>query len=616
MKQTMILRSLFAVTLLFGSMYARHAFDSDVTNKSVSSADSRTFCAPFAFKAKQVSVSWPLNADPVPPSVACLCPQAIPGTTISHRGANAEPSIAVDPTNPCRLCVVWQNDRFRRGGGSLEAGIAYSTDGGLTWKNSLVPFQICIGGITQRVSDVWLSWSIDGKRLYLNALPFNSTFVPASGSVQSGVATSVSLDGGATWSTPVFNITSCNFNNEPTGECPIDDKNSVTADPLNPLFAYSVWDRFENLSNFHSETFLSRTTDGGVTWSTGVSIYNANTDPDFVGLSNGDPMDNGTIGNIVVRLPQTKGGDLLNFAVRYYATPNATNNDFINDFFPYQFTLTDLILIRSSNNGLTWTPAATVIAADPVQINAAVFTGGFNIVAGDIVNGIGASMRTMNDGDGASTTGGDGLSVAVNSVNGNLYVVWQSAIFTTPGNQLPLIALSTSRDGGFTWSDAALVSRTPLTAPNPQAFTPAIAVTKNGYVGVLYSDFRNDTTPANSGIVSDATLSDTWLAIYKEVPSATGGSTGIGLDFVTELRLSKQSYIAQNGPDTGIAGIMTNGDYSFLVADALNFYAAYTIPITPADTPVLICVDPEVEGTVLLDHNRQDTFVSVVQTCP
>ncbi len=90
--------------------------------------------------------------------------------------------------------------------------------------------------------------------------------------------------------------------------------------------------------------------------------------------------------------------------------------------------------------------------------------------------------------------------------------------------------------------------------------------------------------------------------------------SGIGLDFVQEIRLSKHSYIAQNGRLTG-QGVMTNGDYSFLVANENNFYAAFTEshngPFTP---PSLFFEDPETETTILLDNNyRQSPYVSIVR---
>jgi hypothetical protein len=163
---------------------------------------------------------------------------------------------------------------------------------------------------------------------------------------------------------------------------------------------------------------------------------------------------------------------------------------------------------------------------------------------------------------------------------------------------LPQIALSTSRDGGATWSVPVRVNQTPKKSPNPQAFTPFVAVDHESHVGVLYSDFRK-----NKELNADDTMTktNTWLAIFKETLSPTGGSTGVGLNFKKEHRMSNESYIAQNGPQT-TQGIMTNGDYSFLVASNERFYAIYTQSFDGSFTDPVVVLD--VGGsTVSLDNN-------------
>ena len=37
-----------------------------------------------------------------------------------------------------------------------------------------------------------------------------------------------------------------------------------------------------------------------------------------------------------------------------------------------------------------------------------------------------------------------------------------------------------------------------------------------------------------------------WLAVYKETDNPKGGSTGVGLDFVGEIRLTPQSFNARH----------------------------------------------------------------------
>jgi hypothetical protein len=295
----------------------------------------------------------------------------------------------------------------------------------------------------------------------------------------------------------------------------------------------------------------------------------------------------------------------------FYPTPNATADEYVNDLFgngiTFKFAETDIAVVRSQDQAANWNVTATVIVpntdfagnGDAVQINPVVFTGGY-IYDGDgnPVDGNGTFLRTGNQ------VG----SFTVNPKNGFLYTVYQTGQFRS--DFLTQIGLTTSRDGGYTWSDRVRINQTPQDAPNPQAFTPFVAVTEEGYVGVLYTDFRKDNVP----VPNDApeTKTDTWLAIYKEVEGP--GSTGIGLDFVQEVRLSKRSYIAQNGPTTG-GGVMTNGDYSFLVANKDSFYAVFTQshngPFTP---PTLFFDDPANNAQIFLDNNyRQSPYVSVVK---
>ncbi len=248
-------------------------------------------------------------------------------------------------------------------------------------------------------------------------------------------------------------------------------------------------------------------------------------------------------------------GDVLNFMVRIYAAPGTTNEEYLADAWPHQFSLYDIALVRSKDLGANSDSNATVIT---LFVANQVFTGGYTYnSSGQITGGVGTLLRA----------GDLTPSYNVNPQNGYLYVAFQTGQFRS--DQLPQIGLLTSRDGGFTWSQAVQASLTPSTAPNPQAFTPFVAVTRDGYAGVLYYDFRNDDESD-----PNQTKTDAWLTIYREVNDPAGGSTGIGLDFVAEKRLSRHSYIIQNGPKT-TQGVMTNGDYSFLVAEGKKFYAIY-----------------------------------------
>lgn len=126
------------------------------------------------WEAKTKNVGFSQSNLPVP-ITHCL-DRELPNfedATIFH-GAAAEPTIAVNPKNPRNIVVAWQQDRISDSG-ALEIGIAYTFNGGKSWKHSTVPVQLCNGGFQDRVSDVWLSYSKDGETLYLCSLPFNVT---------------------------------------------------------------------------------------------------------------------------------------------------------------------------------------------------------------------------------------------------------------------------------------------------------------------------------------------------------------------------------------------------------------------------------------------------------
>ncbi|MBA3722548.1 MAG: exo-alpha-sialidase [Parachlamydiaceae bacterium] len=534
----------------------------------------------------------------------CLDRQEVYGrTTTIYHGSSVEPTIAVNPKNKNHIVAAWQQDRISNGG-SLDAGVSYSRDGGKHWHKCKVSFQICDGGINQRSGDEWLSYSADGSKVYLCASVLNATKEPNTNN-QFGVVVTISEDDGATWSEPRYLFSSMNYLSEPTHQFANSDKTSITADPNNKDRAIAVWATFNPSSSYHGNAQSSYTTDGGKNWSAVQQVYDPFPDLTQQGLSNGIQNDNQASNNVVLILPKREickkrrlSGDWLDFAVRVYAKPGATDEQYTNDAFPFKYTIADIVTIRSKDHGKTWNPNAKVVV--PSFVNNLLYTGGYTYDAnGNIIGGLGSLMR-----DDQTVP-----SYNVNPKNGFLYVAYQTSTFRE--DKLPQIGLVTSRDGGHTWSKGVNVSRTPTNCSNPQAFEPFVAVTKNGRVGILYFDFRNDDRSN-----FNKTKMDAWLAIYQEVKCSDGGSTTIGFDFVEEIRLSEKSYIAQNGPNTS-QGFMTDGDYQFLTTQGNNFYAIYTKSLKGPFTPATVFFkDPVHKAIVLLDNNyRTAPFVSIIKNC-
>jgi BNR/Asp-box repeat len=153
-----------------------------------------------------------------------------------------------------------------------------------------------------------------------------------------------------------------------------------------------------------------------------------------------------------------------------------------------------------------------------------------------------------------SRTGAGIPSAAIDPRSGALYVVWQDARFT-PGTDQTVLSRST--DGGETWSAPQRVSDGPGGSPN---FTPAVAVSPEGWVGVSYYSLRN----GPSGV-----LVDEYLALSKNQ----------GVKFAKSLRVSPASwdlrYVATS------QGFFL-GDYQGLTATAKTFYPLWIATYAPS----------------------------------
>jgi len=174
------------------------------------------------------------------------------GDRAVQRGAEVEPYLAADPTDPDRLIATWQQDR-RTTGAAVGVGVAGSSDGGTTWQAQRLPGGAPCGarGLTG-ASDPWLSIGADGAAYLVDlAVAARGGRRPTRAAVAVHRAPpGLTGLGGAAWLRPI----------ELSGGHRFDDKPSVTADPRRPGAAYIVWHRGDR-------TLLRRTKDGGLTWS-------------------------------------------------------------------------------------------------------------------------------------------------------------------------------------------------------------------------------------------------------------------------------------------------------------------------------------------------------------
>lgn len=405
----------------------------------------------------------------------CVALDAQPGS-LNYRNSEVEPQVAVDPTDPSHLVGAWQQDRWSNGGAhGLVAG--YSTDGGASWAVSPQPFSACYHasgypGVYldyQRASDPWVSigpgaplGSPSTSTAYSVSISFDQTAYKGDPNARhNAVGAATSYDGGASWANVQTIIDDPCLSGTPKGPgyaCNNDkayvfnDKQSVTADPVNAGVAYVVWDRlvappasgrgFEHERAYFGPTLLSKTTDFGRTWSTPRVIV-------------GQASQNQTIGNQIV--VDRQSGALYNF---FNLIRNASNSGGQRGL--------SVAFVKSTDGGQTWTKPSVIAAmktvgvSDPNNLN-------------PYTNAPPAPSRT-----------GDIIpEPAINPATGQLYVVWQDARWNDSTNDE--VAISTSSDGGSSWSSPAPVNDHIAGQP---AFDPSVYVNGAGVVGVSYFQWQ------------------------------------------------------------------------------------------------------------------------------
>lgn len=402
----------------------------------------------------------------------------VPPSGQVYVNAEVEPYVAVNPRNPLNLVAAWQQDRWSDGG-ARGLGTGYSFDGGITWRRVYVPFSRCAGGNATNNGD-WERATDPWVSFSPNGV-VHMMSLSFSDSVAASQPASAML---ATRSTDGGRTWSRPITLVADTPDKFNDKNAITADPTDSRYVYAVWDRldFNAGTQDAGPTLFARSVDNGRSWEPARIIFS--TGPDAQ-----------TIANRIEVLPD---GTLVNlFTYIHYVTGEVS-----------------VQVIRSQDKGASWSA--------PIKV---------------------ADLLALGTGDPETGTPiRDGVIVpqlAVNPVNGAIHVVWQDSRFS--GFQRDGIALSTSLDGGLTWSEPVQVNRDPLV----QAFTPSVHVRFDGTIGVTYYDLRSNTA-------DPATLpTDYWL-----VRSRDGGATW------RESRVSRPFDLAK----APFAGGLFVGDYEGLAS--------------------------------------------------
>ena len=467
--------------------------------------------------------------------------------SFNNPDAEVEPHIAVDPTNPMHLVGSVQQDRWNDGGSNGLTNVV-STNGGASWTLAAgqPQFSICEGaqpgsaGFFNRATDPWVSFSADGQVAYSISDSFNANG-PAFGGASS-IIISRSTDGGNNWQAPVTARVD-------TSNVVLNDKESVTGDPVSAKKAYAVWDRlvspaenanpsaFNHTIAFRGPTLFSSTIDKGVTWSTGRIIFDPGEKDQTIGNQIVVPTAGAASGVLIdgMSLITNKGGKCPFTHGGQHCAGSQT------------FTAS---IIRSTDGGNTWSDA---IGIDVQQV---------------------AAVSIPTTPTPTHVRSSDELpEFATNPVNGNIYAVWQDNRFSPSGASK--IAFAQSTDGGLTWSDTIRIDQSPGSTP---AFVPQIHVASDGTIGLLYYDLENSTA-AQPG------LTDAFIAHCHSATSDCSNPASWTAGGETRLTTSG-SFDFTTAPKTGspTPRNLFLGDYDGLTSSGTTFKAFFDMsrPIATA----------------------------------
>lgn len=468
------------------------------------------------------------------------------------------PGVKVNPCNDDIVVVTMNLDQFQDSSSPrvfnrltparLER---ISRDGGLTWGKTYFQMQapIALGGtLSQVVSSTGAVYDKCG--VVVGSGVFQDTHInPPRSFPQSGVFFSRSQNNGKTWSTPqVLATANSNAFAQVTGT--YISASSIFAQPEDCNLLHMIY--FPNTfpNPVAGDPFYTRSTNGGKTWSAGYQIYSTLTDPVWL-MNHFNPVLKVAGQSFPAELIAYDENLLLLPIHRQYPKVNAL-------IFDRSVTTTnwDKAVVRSFDKGITWDPVAGAteqfidpFAHDPAGNKAPLWTGN-RIFSGDLATPIVSSPYT-----------------------GRVYMSYMAGNTDISADPLvsqgyPRIVLVASNDKGATWTSPVQVNQTPTNIPidAQQAFWNSMTIGNDGSVVIVYYDFRN----WQGGTTLDPIPTDVWMDIYKEVADPNGGSTGVGLDFFKEVRLTPNSYNARISLTAGVGTRFVVGLLGFGSAVTVN----------------------------------------------
>ena len=275
------------------------------------------------------------------------------------------------------------------------------------------------------------------------------------------------------------------------------DREAITADPRHAGVAYEAW--VDRLGAFgeNGVNMFAKTVDGGASFSTPQANYTA------APLNLPDPT-------IITVQPN---GTLVDVFMLANATAVAPGPDI-----PFK-----VMAMRSTDGGATWSQPVTIDQVPPVQ-------------PGD--ESTNTEVRAFP------------LVSAATAPDGTLYVVYNDI----ESAHRSRIMVTTSSDDGVSFTKPRVVKSVAA-----QAFIPSVAVDRHGTVGVLWDDFRND-KPGDKALTTDV-----WFA-HASGPGRSFQESHVAGPFDATAASSTSS--------TGVQGRFI-GDYQGFAAYPTGFGAVF-----------------------------------------
>jgi hypothetical protein len=339
-------------------------------------------------------------------------------------------------------------------------------------------------------------------------------------SSHTSIVAAISHDGGITWSDA----------QSIPGSTGYADKESVTADPTRSGVAYVVWHE----GTTGNPSYFSMTTDAGKTWNQAQVLV-----PGTVGMTPGTrPAATETFGHEVLADPRS--GTLYVTFVFERPTPSkrvCTTAKEKKHPRGHKSCKTvpggvanSLAFVSSHNGGQTWSRPHLI-----------------------------APMHTATQA--RVDIRGQLPDTTIDPASGRLYAVWEDNRYST--SHYNEIVLSTSKNGGATWSKPVRVSQ-----KGKQAAVPTVAVNRSGVLGITY--YTAPTSPPTTGGVPGS---------YWFVSSA---DDGVHMSAPVRLAGPFDLTPVAGGGAPGHSPIYFLGDYEGLAAGD-EFYPLFAEPRPAGD---------------------------------